>query len=381
MPNLLSPVSEGSPTTEHFSRSLINERFHPLEMNTAHGTKCGMEEAATGLPVESTRASEVSWKIFSRDQSAGAVTMQLLRDSRRLLKRLRLDDWVQYAMRMSSTAVAVAHSYYDRLSFSLFDFLCHFPDEAEKYALVVKTLQGNDPFMHGTIAHALWCFQNHKIYEALVLDTDFMVVPLKTLLSAPDKDVLRRLAVLEERYSRYRTSPSMALGEPFDIDTRFLTEVSEETAEVIAQRLTEGALREFRQLSSRSITCGDSNLWRLGVRWDQLCYGFQEIVAVGDMNDKLVSLLLELYRLRDYFSLTAILHGLMLTGFPCDSIGHLLAFVDAQANYRHYRVSLHKEPSLPFLYPFVVDFRRGNRLALKSIFSFLLYRNQRQETG
>lgn len=67
------------------------------------------------------------------------------------------------------------------------------------------------------------------------------------------------------------------------------------------------------------------------------------------------------------------MHGLVLHGFRSDTIGHLVGFADAKDNYRHYRVHLHAEPSLPFLYPLVVDFRRGNTNALKSIFSFLLY--------
>lgn len=53
---------------------------------------------------------------------------------------------------------------------------------------------------------------------------------------------------------------------------------------------------------------------------------------------------------------------------------HLARFVDAEENYRAYRVKLHTEPCLPFLYPLIIDLKRGNQQALKAIFSFHFYR-------
>lgn len=51
----------------------------------------------------------------------------------------------------------------------------------------------------------------------------------------------------------------------------------------------------------------------------------------------------------------------------------LTGFVDTRQNYRQYRLQLHIEPSLPFLYPFIVELRRGNRKVLKDIFNFFPY--------
>ena len=70
------------------------------------------------------------------------------------------------------------------------------------------------------------------------------------------------------------------------------------------------------------------------------------------------------------------MHGLIHHGFQSDTIGHLTGLADAKDSYRHFRVHLYVEPSLAFLYPLVVDFRRGNAVALRSIFSFLLYGDQ-----
>lgn len=51
----------------------------------------------------------------------------------------------------------------------------------------------------------------------------------------------------------------------------------------------------------------------------------------------------------------------------------LTAFIDVNENYRQYRLQLHIEPSLPFLFPFIVELRRGRREVLRDLFSFLSY--------
>lgn len=143
--------------------------------------------------------------------------------------------------------------------------------------------------MHLAVTHALGCVQQRKPYDALVLDTSFIHAPLKGLLSTPDRDALRRLAALEVRYARYRSS-LMAQGLDFNVDTRFLLAVSELPTGVLAQQLTGDTLQELCQLSNDSVVRGDSCLGRLGARWDQLCHDTQEVAAVGDVDEKLVAL-------------------------------------------------------------------------------------------
>ena len=87
---------------------------------------------------DENEGTAVNWKVFSRDQDAGDVVMQLLRDSWCLFKQLRLENWVEFVMGIPSATLAVFESYHNRLSFSLFCFLCHFPIEAEKYDTVAK---------------------------------------------------------------------------------------------------------------------------------------------------------------------------------------------------------------------------------------------------
>lgn len=153
-----------------------------------------------------------------------------------------------------------------------------------------QVLYRTDYFLYTTVTHALRCFRDSKRYEALLLDTGFIIHPLKALLCQPDHHVLRRLAALEVRYMRYRIGHAMIQGQEFDISTDFLTLVSGRSAKKIARQLSEEALNEFNRLCKRGISVSNENVRRLGACWDQLCHDVEEIAAVEDMRETLKSL-------------------------------------------------------------------------------------------
>ena len=72
-----------------------------------------------------------------------------------------------------------------------------------------------------------------------------------------------------------------------------------------------------------------------------------------------------------FFYLSTVLSGISLAGFQPE--GTLTDFIDPRGNHRWYKLKLHVTPSLPFLYPFIINLKRGNHSALKAVFSFLLY--------
>lgn len=80
----------------------------------------------------------MAWKVFSKEENAGNVSMKLLRDNWSLFKDLRLEHWVEHVMEMPSAAISLFESYHHRLGFSLFSFLCQTPGETEKYYSVAE---------------------------------------------------------------------------------------------------------------------------------------------------------------------------------------------------------------------------------------------------
>lgn len=146
------------------------------------------------------------------------------------------------------------------------------------------------------MAHAVHCHERLGRFENFVLDASFILFPLKTILSCPDKHVLQRLTALEVRYDRYRTSPALARGEEFPVDTDFLLSVSEQTAKAVAMQLSKDALSEFHQLSAHSVLAKDNALRRLGARWDRLCHETEEVAAVQGLSSQLESLILVIWK-------------------------------------------------------------------------------------
>ncbi|KAJ6033795.1 hypothetical protein N7444_011566 [Penicillium canescens] len=95
-------------------------------------------KADTGLTVSNNiqqqeHVTELPWMVFSIGRSIENITANLLRDGWCVFRQLRLEHWVEHVMGMASATIAVFVSYHDKLSFSLFNFLCHVPSEAEKY--------------------------------------------------------------------------------------------------------------------------------------------------------------------------------------------------------------------------------------------------------
>lgn len=78
------------------------------------------------------------WEAFLENEDTGSMVMRLMRDNWCLLKHLHFDGWVQHAVGAPSAAITIFQSYHNRLSFSLFRFLCQFPAEAEKYTSIAR---------------------------------------------------------------------------------------------------------------------------------------------------------------------------------------------------------------------------------------------------
>lgn len=86
------------------------------------------------------------------------------------------------------------------------------------------------------------------------------------MLSQPDKNVLRRLAVLKNRYKRYRRGTDIAQGRDFQTDTDFLMALSENSAARMAWDLSRDTFAEFRKISLHSIHENDCHLQCLALR-------------------------------------------------------------------------------------------------------------------
>ncbi|CAG8315061.1 unnamed protein product [Penicillium salamii] len=297
--------------------------------------------------------------------------MQLLRDSWSMFKGLGLRDWADDVLDIPSTKMKLFRLYYSRLAYSLFCFLRHIPDEIAKYDSVESAVRTHDRFLYASLLHGLTYAKSGSPYRALTLDASPITTSVRDLLSNPANDIICQFSVLETRYRRYCRGSELPNGRYFQIATPLLTLITEQSAVSGSRTITREILQSFRQISLEGIWNDDCHLKAIGSRWSCLCHEAEEIAASGRLNTKLLGLAQELYHHRDFFSLTAILRGLSNGGIGLEPV--LSVFLDESRNYRQYRLKLHKEPCLPFMYPFIKELKRGNREAVGGIFSFLSY--------
>ncbi|KAI2741973.1 hypothetical protein DTO013F2_8636 [Penicillium roqueforti] len=215
-------------------------------------------------------------------------------------------------------------------------------------------------------------FENKRPYHNLPMEAGVIAGPLKVLLDRPDRYIIQRLKVLEARYNHYKIGPDIARGRAFDVRTDFFTAVTDQSAATMAWKMTQDVLREFANLNINEIMLNGDHLRRLALKWDQLYHDTLEVATAGGLDGKLRDIAKELYTTRNHFSLCAILNGMEQAQLQVES--NLAGFTDAKDNHHQYRLQLHADPSLPFIYPFIVELRRRQHEVLKKIFSFLLYK-------
>lgn len=68
----------------------------------------------------------------------------------------------------------------------------------------------------------------------------------------------------------------------------------------------------------------------------------------------------ELYRVRNYYSLTAIIQGIKASGLHTEALGDFGYLIDSENNYERYRRRANTRPGMDFIYPALSAAVRGN---------------------
>lgn len=119
------------------------------------------------------------------------------------------------------------------------------------------------------------------------MEGSVIAAPLRVLLDRPDRYIIRRLKVLEARYTRYKIGFDIARGGAFDIRTDFFTAVTEQSAVTIAWKMTQEVVKSFGEINLNGILYHDDHLRHLAIKWDQINHDVEEVAAAGGLGDKL----------------------------------------------------------------------------------------------
>lgn len=107
-----------------------------------------------------------------------------------------------------------------------------------------------------------------------------IIQPLVQLLEASTslKIILQRLAVLESRFTRYRTSDA-DWNAPFDTNTDFFGNIECQSLKVLAFYLTVEDLNILRRLNIQAMGRESNPVRRANNRWGELCWTIHDCIA------------------------------------------------------------------------------------------------------
>ncbi|KAL2840812.1 hypothetical protein BJY01DRAFT_236632 [Aspergillus pseudoustus] len=329
--------------------------------------RCSVESSGTNILEIPEALDSIDWNWQPRsswDSDANTIALQLIDESEKYFHLVQFKDWVQEARDCSSPIVKALESKYDGLGVILFSYLRRHLDEFGKYLGLTNALEKStaDPFLSGAVNHACECVR-YRRYTKYSIDTRLITEPIKAVLSKNNPIALIhcQLEALAVRFRNLYGSPEVVWSRDFDTQTDFLdklyhTEPEEpEELEALAGELTAVALSLFQELTAKMIKNGRGDpLTALNRWWNNLCRAAEECSTTNmALCLKLDQLVLELYHSRDFYSFTAILQGIRLSGRHPEVLqifGHL---IDPGENYRLYRQNIDSGAALHFLLPFV----------------------------
>ncbi|PGG96170.1 hypothetical protein AJ79_09701 [Helicocarpus griseus UAMH5409] len=190
------------------------------------------------------------------------------------------------------------------------------------------------------------------------IDIGFIINPLARLFARPiDGSLDNIIGILEVRYQcKYHLQRDFNTAFEFRTDTSFFHALTTVSLADFAISITH---RDSRSFEDYILLAKDFN--RLNLCWNDRCEEVMESLQVRpELLAMLLELALRLYELRNFYALTAIVHGV-------DKAGHRVAIpselrhIVLSKNYQNYRNELQNGPALPFLFPALVDLESGTQ--------------------
>ncbi|KAK2782671.1 hypothetical protein FQN52_000771 [Onygenales sp. PD_12] len=334
---------------------------------------------------------------FPVSPSIGLDMMSLVtsidKESCQQFRIVPFEDWVHYSLGYPTPSVQWFFIQHSKLSSLLSDHLETFPNLAAEYVEIEKKLRLGNPFVHQALLQSL---QTRRIIQPSPPASahkllSFLIIPLQNLFQNRGiidlAAMLKKLTVLGIRFVRkyHRESDVDWIG-PFDAESPLLDEVIASTSpKALAKSLTYSDSKDFTGLSLQSIAGEDHQFRSLTRNWDSLCTVVEECAlahprCLGYLKDCVKVL----YELRNYYSATALLHGIQKAnpnpfdlllpsaGAPLQNADESLLFIfdllDSTDNYASYRNIMQDKPGLPFLTPHAREYQMHGEQELVDLF-------------
>ncbi|KAJ6003670.1 hypothetical protein N7522_006362 [Penicillium canescens] len=239
----------------------------------------------------------------------------------------------------------------------------------------LKEIQA-DPFVYTAIERARQrVVYQRKTHVSLIDDEvenmkpvlderlQWILEPLQQLLQSPDtaRVILQRLKILKVRFHKLYRSPEANWG-TFNTDTLFYEQIQWIDVSDLAKALSRKDQSVFSHCVVNAFYADDGHARRtLNTLWNRLSMAAEEcMIAKVDVSWQIDHLAQELYRVCNYYSLTAIIQGIKASGLPSEALETFGYLIDPANNYQGYRQQMKTRPGMHFLYPALQTAARGS---------------------
>ncbi|CRG92840.1 hypothetical protein PISL3812_09911 [Talaromyces islandicus] len=286
--------------------------------------------------------------------------------ARTLFQQVPYEDWVRQAMGLEPDSVTALRYSYELISNQLHRAISRGGDFKKFKRIAEET----NPFAYLLVKKGCWGVTSWRN----TFDFDFTSItdPLQEVISGEEdiSTILQRLDVLEERFRRYYFDCLHDWPPFFNVTTPFLIRLRSENTKDMAVSITRCDLEDFRDIKISGLHPKSSCLHFLATQWNSLSETVKECAGATELQESLIALAITLKSLRNFYSMIAILQGLLSSGVKSGRLDKMMHLVDPTENYGTYRRWIDNEPALHFLFPLVRAFRSGDERASSAIYQY-----------
>ncbi|KAJ5249447.1 hypothetical protein N7524_011763 [Penicillium chrysogenum] len=325
---------------------------------------------------EESAGSSLYWDLslsqsLAERSGSYAIATKLAEQSYLKISHIPFTQFVRRAYGLPSPAIEGSLRAYDFIELKIYSTFTRNLQHLELLVEIKQSLKkiNADPFLYAAIKKALQRVVLQRKPHVPSVDENlengtpepderlqWIIEPLQRLLQTPDtaRNILQQLEILEKRFYKLYRSPEASWG-PFNTDTSFFGQVQWIDVSEFANVLSRKDQVFFSQYIEDALFAKDDHARRiLNTRWNDLSIAVEEcMVANVDVSRKIDHLAKELYRVRNYYSLTAIIQGIKASGLHSGALGDFGYLIDSENNYERYRrrANTEPEPGMDFLYP------------------------------
>ncbi|EAS35035.2 uncharacterized protein CIMG_00389 [Coccidioides immitis RS] len=313
------------------------------------------------------------------------IALEINTESVLQFKAISFEDWVRFALGYPTMSIVWFVEQHRELYNLLSAHLDRHPEKECIYVDVEKQLRSRCPWAHRTVLQCLKdrglasenTIPNHRVAK-------FLIEPIQALFKSrprPFVKFLKKLSVLSIRFSRkYHEDVDINWATPFDAEIPHLDDfLASSPAPTLARRLTFSDERGFTGLSTLSFGEENGQLQTLVDNWHLLSMSVEECcTAFVEMLHYFKECVKALLNMRNYYSATAMLHGLQeaqprpFDSPLIDSLDSLFNLLDSTDNYAAYRRTMGEKPGLPFLHPHIAEYHTKGQGAIAGLFPLSL---------